>query len=130
MAVKFSRRLVAEKLVDQLEQGENVQNVAAKLAAYLVETGQTRQSELFVRDIRRVLADNYGFVSAEVESANTLTDQLESEVQQFVQRQTNASKVEIISSKNPDLISGVVIFTTDAVYDGSLLGRLKKLKAV
>jgi ATP synthase F1 delta subunit len=129
MADKFSRRLVAEKLIGQIEQGKSLKRVAQMLAAYLLEIGQVRQVELFVREIRQVLADRYAYVSVEVESANALTDQLARDVEQFVRRQTGARQVEIISSQDPSLISGVVISTTDAVYDGSLRGKIKKLKA-
>jgi ATP synthase F1 delta subunit len=129
MAVKFSRRLVAENLADLFEQGESVKHVAEMLAAYLLENHQTRQIELFMHSIRSVLAERYNYVSAEVASAHPLTDQLAQDVASFVQRQAKTDQVEIIDVKDPRLVSGVVISTTDAVYDGSLRGKIKKLKA-
>jgi ATP synthase F1 delta subunit len=130
MAVKISRRLVAEKVVDLIEQGGNVQRAALMLAAYLVDNKLTRQSELYLRDIRRVLAERRAQVSVEVASAHQLTQELRDSIGEFIKRETAAKDVEIIDTVNQDLISGVVISTTDAVYDASVRSKIKKLKAI
>ena len=130
MARAYSRRLVTDKLVDQLASGDRPQRVAQRLAAYLIDSRQTRGVELYLRDIRQALAERFRYVSAEVSSAHTLTDQLAESIKQFIQRQTAAERVELITQTDPELLSGVVISTTDAVYDGSLRGKIKKLRAV
>ncbi|MDR3125971.1 MAG: F0F1 ATP synthase subunit delta [Candidatus Nomurabacteria bacterium] len=130
MAVKFSRRLVTEKIVDMLELGTGAKRAAQVLAAYLLDSRQTRQAELYLRDIRRVLVERQGLMSVEVAAARQLTDKLASDIKEFIKQQTAAETVEIIDTVQPDLISGVVISTTDSVYDGSLKNKIKKLKAI
>lgn len=130
MAVKFSRRLVAEKIVDMLEADQNIKSVMNKLAAYLIENHQTRQAELYLRDIRRVLEERKSYLAVDVKSANELNETLKEQISDFMKNQTNSKEVEIISTVNPELISGVVISTTEAVYDGSLKNRIKKLRTI
>jgi F0F1-type ATP synthase delta subunit len=130
MATKVSRRLVVEKVVDLIEQRGELGSSAKLLAAYLIDNQQTRQLELYLRDIRRTLAERYGLVSVDVTSAHTLSRQLKQEIKDFIIQQTAARDVEVIDTIQPDLISGVVISTTDAVYDGSLKNRIKKLRAI
>lgn len=130
MAIKFSRRLVAEKLVDMLESGQSMKSVMKRLAAYLIDNHQTRQAELYLRDIRRVLEERNSYLVVDVSSANKLNETLKEQISGFMKNQTNAKTVEIISTVNPELISGVVISTTEAVYDGSLKNRIKKLRTI
>jgi ATP synthase F1 delta subunit len=130
MATKISRRLVVEKVIDLIERGGDVKRPAKLLAAYLVENKLTRQLELYLRDVQRLLNERYGLVSAEVASAHQLTDSFEKAIVEFIKKETSARDVEIINTVQPDLISGVVISTTDAVYDGSLKNKIKKLKAI
>jgi F-type H+-transporting ATPase subunit delta len=127
---KISRRLVAEGVVDLIEQGRGARQAALMLAGYLVEHKLTRQMELYLRDIRRVLAERKAQVSVEVASAHRLTDKLRGDITKFIKDETAAKDVEIIDMVDETLISGVVISTTDAVYDGSLKHKIKKLKAV
>jgi F-type H+-transporting ATPase subunit delta len=129
MAVKISRRLVAEKVVDLIEQS-GTRQAALMLAGYLVENKLARQAELYLRDIRRVLAERKSQISVEVASAHQLTAELRDDIIKFIKNQTAAKEVEIIDTVDETLISGVVISTTDSIYDGSLKNKIKKLKAV
>jgi F0F1-type ATP synthase delta subunit len=132
MAAKISRRLVVEKVVDLIERGSSIKHVAGLLAGYLVENRLTRQSEMYfyLRDIRRVLAERYNQVSVEVASAHQLTQKLQDDIIKFIKREAATDDVEIIDSVDQNLISGVVISTTDLVFDGSLKNKIKKLKAI
>jgi ATP synthase F1 delta subunit len=100
------------------------------LAAYLIDNKLTKQTELYLRDIRRVLAQRHGLVAVEVASAHNLSEQLEQSIVKFIEKATAAKIVEVIDTVDQDLISGVVISTTDAVYDGSLKNKIKKLRAI
>jgi F0F1-type ATP synthase delta subunit len=132
MRLKISRRLVVEKVVDLIERGVELKRVTMILAGYLVESRLTRQSEVYfyLRDIRRVLAERYNQVSVEAASAHQLTEKLKADIIEFIKREMTTDDVEVLDSVDSSLISGVVISTTDYVYDGSLKNKIKKLKAI
>ena len=130
MAIKTSRRLIVEKIVDLLEAGRSVKDVSRILAAFLIENHQTRQAELYLRDIRVALMKRKSYLVVDVDSANELSDKLSEKIFEFMKKQTGAKDIEIINTVNPDLVNGVVISTTDTIYDASLKNRIKKLRMV
>ena len=70
----LSRRKLALHIANRLERGDE-SNVAMKeLAAYLIDSGRTREAELVIRDIEAALA-NAGSVYATVTAARSLSDE-------------------------------------------------------
>jgi len=130
MTLKFSRRLVAEKLVDMLESGRKISDVAKILAAYLINNHETRQMELYLRDIRNVLEKRKSYLVVDVSSANKLSENLNQQISEYMKNQTGAKSIEIINTIKSDLISGVILSTTDSVYDDSLKNKIKKLRMI
>jgi len=130
MTAPFSRRLVIKTLGDMFESDASTNRVAEILAAYLVQNRKVRESELFIRDLRRELEKRFGLASVEVKSAHKLTEDVSRAIEEFVKKQTNADEVEIMSSADESLIAGVVISTTDSELDGSLKSKIRKLKMV
>ncbi|MDR2524223.1 MAG: F0F1 ATP synthase subunit delta [Candidatus Nomurabacteria bacterium] len=130
MPAKVSRRREVAVIVDLLERGKSAKQIAVALATYLREKRQTRLAELYLRDIRAEIQRRFGLVSAEVTSASKLSDELEREIKTFIKNQTDAQKVEIIKTVDPDLIGGVVISTTDAEMDASVRTKLQKLRSI
>lgn len=127
---KISRRKIVIALVDMLEKGESVDRVAKILAAYLVESNQTRSAELYLRDIEFSLAQRFGIVTAYVHSARQLNRKTEEQIEQLLKTTTNAKEIEMIKIENPSLIGGVVIRTVDAELDGSVRTKLQKLRSI
>lgn len=127
---KISRRKIVTALVDMLEKGESVDRVAKILAAYLVESNQTRSAELYLRDIEFSLAQRFGIVTAYVHSARQLNRKTEEQIEQLLKTTTNAKEIEMIKIENPSLIGGVVIRTVDAELDGSVRTKLQKLRSI
>jgi F0F1-type ATP synthase delta subunit len=125
-----SRRRVVKVLADLVEAGAGAKKIARMLAAYLLETRQARQADLYLRDFRAELEQRFGIATAEVTSAHNLSAQLNSQVEKFVAKASGAKEVEIISQVNPELISGMVISLTDREYVGSLSRRIKNLRAI
>lgn len=127
---KISRRKVVTALVDMLEKGESVDRVAKILAAYLIESNQTRNTELYLRDIEFDLAQRFGIVTAYVYSARQLNRKTEEQIEQLLKNTTNAKEIEMIKIENPSLIGGVVVKTVDAELDGSVRTKLQKLRSI
>ena len=122
---KISRRRVVAKLIDMLESGRTAEQVAKVLAAYLVETRQTRNTELYIRDIELQVAERFGVVAAYVFSAKKLTEQIRERVTKLVKSATNAKAVQMIERVDSGLIGGIVVKTADAELDGSVRTKLR-----
>lgn len=125
-----SRRVVVKTLVDRWQAGDSLQKIAQTLAAHLISNRQIRDSQLYVRDFQLELQKRFNLVAAEVVSAHQLSQELQTQIENFIRQATGAETVEIISSVNPELISGVTISLADRQYDGSLRRKISKLRAV
>lgn len=129
-SVKVSRRRVTTTLIDMLASGTSTAHVAEVLAAYLVETRQTRNLDLYLRDLELAIAQRFGIVTTYVYSASVLSRQIKSKVEQLVKAHTSAKAVEMIEEKDPSLIGGIVVKTADAELDGSVRTKLRNLRSI
>ena len=130
MATSISRRSVVMTLCDMLGNGATTEKVAQILAAYLVQNRIMRESDLYVRDLRRELLNRFGLASVEVKSAHKLTKDVSAQIERFIKEQSGSSDVEIMSSIDNSLLTGVIISTTDSELDTSLKEKIKKLRMV
>ncbi len=130
MAVRVSRRKIAQFLADSLASGEPPARVAKVLAAYLCESKQTRAVELYLRDIMAELAKRHGHVAAEVVSARKLDVEVAKSLAKLIKSETDAKTVEIMDSVDSDLIGGVIVRTPDAEMDQSVRAQLIKLRSI
>lgn len=127
---KISRRKVIASLVDMLEARTSSEKVAHLLAAYLVETRQTRSKELYLRDLEMAVAERFGTVTAYVSSARQLPAKTREQVKQFIKAASRAKEVELVEQTDPGLIGGIVIQTADAELDGSVRTKLRNLRSI
>lgn len=72
MASKISRAKLAGHVAERIATGTPVAEAFTQLAAYLVDTRRTKESELIIRDIEFKLLD-YGMIIASVTSARPLS---------------------------------------------------------
>lgn len=101
-----------------------------QMAAFLVDSGRTREIDLLVGDIKKQIEKQYGVSVAEVVSARPLTDMLRSHIKQMVTSKTHAKSVRLSESVDEDLLGGAVVTTPDSEFDLSIRGKLKLLKGV
>ena len=127
MAVRVSRRKLAEHVAEQLAGGSKT--ALQELAAFLVDTGRTREVDMIVRDIEQSMAER-GTVVVTVESAQVLTSSARKRVEDVVQaRYDDTVTVSLREVVNPDLLGGVVIRTPREEMDASVRRALANLKA-
>ena len=100
------------------------------MAGYLVQSGQTRDIELYLRDIELALAERMGMVVVHVSSARELGGEVRKKIQERMMKAYDVKKVEMIEKIEPDLIGGVVVKTADAELDGSVLAKLQGLRSI
>ena len=127
---KYSRRQVVTVLVDMLSDGAPTDRVAKMLAAYLIESKQTRNLELYLRDIELAIAARFGIVTTYVSSVKQLSEKTREQVKSLVKAASGAKTVEMIERKDPGLIGGIVVKTADAELDGSVRTKLRNLRSI
>ncbi len=126
MSGQVSRRKLADLVADRLLSGDT--DVITQLAAYLVDTHQTRRVGVLVRDIETALARR-GTVVADIASAHELSQAMSQRIRQFVRQHTGASQVVLRTHHDPVLLGGVRITTPTAQLDTTIQTKLQQLRA-
>ncbi len=124
-AAKLSRRKIAAYFADELLAGNDV---ARRLAAYLIDTKRTRELNLFVRDIEAALAER-GVLLADIASSNKLSTDTEKSITEFLKKTTGVSDVKLRTQVDETLLGGVLIETPEQRLDATLRHRLNQLTA-
>ena len=124
MAIRLSRRKIADYAADQLLAGVATPSVLREVAAYLVDARRTRELTLLVRDIEGALAAR-GHVVADVASAHPLSTTLKAEIAKL----TGGSSVQLRESVEPTLLGGIRIDIPGKRFDGTIRRKLTALRA-
>jgi len=122
----FSRRRVAETVVDRLETLPREQ-VLRELAAYLIEERQVKQLPQLMEEIESEFAQR-GHVVADVTTAHALDEMTRNHLSEYIKQLTHAQDIELRETTDESLIGGVVIETPGHYFDSSIKTQLKRLK--
>jgi F-type H+-transporting ATPase subunit delta len=107
--------------------GGNIHPLTLNFLLLLVDRRRIGFLEQICRSFQKLLRAKYNVVLAEVTSAVPLTESQQEQLRQKVQGMTQATRVELALSINPDLIGGVVLKVGSQVVDGSVRGQLRRL---
>ena len=124
MPIRLSRRKLATFTTEKLLAGASKKAIFRELAAYLVDTGRTRELELIIRDIEDMLA-NRGVVVADIVSARPLTHSMKAEIGTLI----NARSVQLREKVDESVLGGVRIDLPGRRFDGTIRHKLNALKA-
>ena len=123
---KLSRRKIAAYFANEAIAGRDV---IKPLAAYLIESGRTREAALVAREIESALADR-GIIVADVESSHVLNDDSKKEISSYLlKNMKNAERVVLREEVDESLLGGVRIAAAGYELDATLRTRLNQLKA-
>ena len=119
----LSRKKLAEYVAQRAADGERLDTLLKELAAYLVESHQTRNYALVVRAIEAALKDR-GIVVASVASARQLTD----EQRDSIRAMFGGKKVHLNEAVDAELIGGLRVDAPGVRLDTSIKRKLTALK--
>ena len=124
MADHLSRRKIARYVAAEAVKGASMKELLREVAAYLVETGHTRDYELMVRDIEDALSRE-GIVIADVTTASD-----EQVVSEAALKRIVPHAKQLIMRKHTDksLLGGVLVELPGEQLDASVRSRLTKLR--
>jgi F-type H+-transporting ATPase subunit delta len=123
MKDKLSRRKLAQYVADTLVAGVEASVVLREVAAYLIDSGRLRETELVIRAIEDTLADR-GIVLARVTTATDLTATLRRDIEEMI----NARQVTLDTTIDPSVIGGVRIEIPGKVLDATVQRKLLALR--
>lgn len=127
MAVKISRRKIAQYVTSQLIAGRPKQVVMNEVAAYLIESRRLAELDLVIRDIHYYLAEA-GYIAAELTSAYDLSDESLRAVKQYIKDQTKAKQVSLRATINASVIGGIKVDIPGRESNQTIAHQLTVLK--
>ena len=114
-------------LLDAIVAREGLLRPVRNFLAVLIDHRRIAMLEEVVRDFEQERNRRLGFAEADVSSARALGDSekrlLESQIEKLTGR-----KVYARYSQDPSLLGGAVVRVGSTIYDGSVLGRLQKIR--
>jgi F-type H+-transporting ATPase subunit delta len=114
-------------LLDKLNAKLGLQKELRNLIAVLIDNDRIGQVSEVVQAYRRLLQEQLGIRQAEIVTARALSDQergaLVAEIGKLA-----GSRVEASFKLDPAILGGTVVRIGSTVYDGSVRGRLERLK--
>jgi F-type H+-transporting ATPase subunit delta len=121
---RITRRKLSAYVADKLVAGAQAKDILAQAAAYLIETKQTHDVDLLVRDIEDQLMKR-GVVIADVTAARSLND----EAKKAIAKLLDAKDLHIRESVDPSVLGGIRIDVPGKRYDATLRRKINLLKA-
>lgn len=123
---RYTRRQLALYAANALLKGDDV---IPRLAAYLIESKRTKEADLLVWDIEKVL-ERRGTVVARVASAHELDEVDRAGIEKLLYMRYNAKDVVLKADVDASLLGGVVVRTASDEFDGSIKRSINRLKAL
>ena len=121
---KISRRKLAIHVVEAVKNGVIPARVMREVAAYLLDTGRTRETVLVARAIEDELAER-GVVVATVTSAQPLDEALKAAVTAQIGAKTVALK-EVV---DPSVLGGLRMDMPGSRFDATVSRKLTMLRS-
>jgi F-type H+-transporting ATPase subunit delta len=128
MSVRLSRQKLSRYYAKSLLGGTDKKKIAMQLAAYLIESGRTKELQMIISDIEYQMSLN-GVVVANVTSAHNLDDIAKTALIDFVHKHTDAQHIHLKEYIDPTVLGGVKLKFTGAELDTTIARRLTTLKA-
>ena len=128
--MKLSRRKLSAHAASRLLKGDDVKSVTKQLAAFLVDTGRTRELELIVRDIEAHLLTS-GTALVTVVSARQLSAEAKQSIDALVtDKRPDVKEVILREVIDESVIGGVRIELPGSIADFTVKAKLDKLTTV
>lgn len=128
--MKVSTRQYAYALYELTEGKSESQSseMVAKFVAQMKKVGDFKKAKEVIGQFEDVYNEKNGIVKAMVTTTRELTDDERDGVIEFIKKGHDATNVEMSSLVDKSIKGGIIIRVKDEVLDGSVNGRLNKLK--
>jgi F-type H+-transporting ATPase subunit delta len=108
--------------------GDRITGAPLRLLGLLTERGRIERLPDVAREFRRLHALREGIVEATITSAAPLTTDELDQLRDRLATMTGSGRVEVSVAVDPELLGGVQVRLGDRLIDGSVRGRLERLR--
>jgi F-type H+-transporting ATPase subunit delta len=115
------------RLLDVIAQRDEIQKPVRNLIAVLIDHRRIHFLQQVIRQLEKELDARLGFAEAQITSARILGDDEKHEFEAQVGKLTG-KKVRARYDQDQSLLGGAVVRVGSTIYDGSVKGRLEKMK--
>lgn len=115
-------------ILDKLNAKLGLQKQVRNLIAVLIDHGRIGNVKEIVDSYRRLMQDRLGIRPAEIVTARELTRQEREQLMAGVSKLADGGRVEAVFKLDKSILGGTVVRIGSTVYDGSVRGRLQRLK--
>ncbi|MCD6149492.1 ATP synthase F1 subunit delta [bacterium] len=128
--MKISAKQYAQALYD-LTGGKSeadVGGVIIKFAEELKRGGQLKLTNKIIEKFNEIWNEQNGIIEAEVVSARGLESYQVCKAENYIKEKYKAKKVVLKNRVDGNIKGGIIIKVGDEIMDGSVAGKLRKLK--
>ncbi len=118
------RRELTRAVYSLLSAAKNRQQLADKLAAYLISERRTKEVNALLRDLEALRLDEDGILEVSVTAARPVSEAVRREIKQLFE----AKEIIIHEEIDPALLGGVKVQAHEERLDLSVRARLQRLK--
>jgi F-type H+-transporting ATPase subunit delta len=115
------------RVLDVIAQRDDFAKQVRNLIAVLIDHRRMHFLEAIIRQLGKELDARLGFAEAEITSSRDLSDVEKREFEAQVAKLTG-KKVRAQYSRDASLLGGALLRIGSTIYDGSVKGRLEKIK--
>jgi F-type H+-transporting ATPase subunit delta len=115
-------------ILDKLNARLGLRKELRNLIAVLIDHGRIGQVKVVVEAYRRLMQERMGIQPAEILTARELSDEEREALMAGVAGLTASGRIEPEFKIDKSIRGGIVVRIGSTVYDGSVRGRLEKLK--
>ena len=128
MAVNYSRRQLAHYGVDQLLDGVAPSALSKHLAAALITSKKTKETDLLISDIVEELESRGLYARAIITSANELSVTLRKQLAEHIKKAAQVKNVSLNLEVDPRIIGGLKVETANHTWDKTIAYKLAEIK--
>ena len=128
--MKVSTKQYATALYELTKDKDDSQisNLITKFISQMKKAGDIKKARDVVNQFEDIYNEKNGIIKADVTTTRELNTEEKESVIEFIRKKYNASKVEMNSIIDKKIKGGIIIRIKDEILDGSVSGRLNKLK--
>lgn|SRR5215469_15490267 len=115
------------KLLDVIAQRDGIDRPVRNLVAVLIDNRRLPFLTRIIEQLEKELDARLGFTEAQISSARELGDAEKRTLEAQIAN-TTGKKVRASYGLDPSLLGGAVVRIGSTIYDGSVKGRLEKIK--
>jgi F-type H+-transporting ATPase subunit delta len=115
------------KVLDVIADRDDIDRMVRNLVAVLIDHRRVQFLEAIANQLEKEIDARLGFAEAEITSIRDLNDSEKSSLETQIGKLTG-KKVRAHFAQDAALLGGVVVRVGSTIYDGSVKGRLEKIK--